>query len=333
MAAGMRQIAGTKGGTRVPLVHHVTEAMVADGIDQAMVNEAVAAAFVAMADGTAVNFPVVREVQRHANAVFGLKSGAAPGLLGVKAGGLWPGNAAMGIANHQSTILLFDPDTGLPTALVAATLLTALRTAAASALSIRQLARKNAKVLGLLGAGGQALHQARAALAIHSFSAIRIANRSEEAATRLAASLQPHCPDVDVVGPEAMARSADVIITMTTARAPQILVDWVRPGTHIAAMGTDTVGKQELDTKLVASARVFVDSRDQAITIGECQHAQAAGLLAGRHIEEIGRVMSYAAPGRQSDADITVFDSSGVAMQDLYAAQLAVDRLCAKARP
>ena len=119
-----------------------------------------------MARGEARNFPVIREALGHADALYGFKSGfdRAGGVLGLKSGGYWPGNAARGLTNHQSTVVLFDPDTGRPKALVAGNHLTAMRTAAASAVSIRHLARKDAKVLGMIGAGFQSTFQMKAAL-------------------------------------------------------------------------------------------------------------------------------------------------------------------------
>ncbi|EAR21955.1 putative ornithine cyclodeaminase [Nitrococcus mobilis Nb-231] len=125
---------------------------------------AVESVFAAMATGGAWNFPVVREAIGHADALYGFKSGfdRSTLTLGVKSGGYWPGNAARGLTNHQSTVLLFDPDTGRPCALVGGNYLTVLRTAAASAVSIRHLARPDAKVLGIVDAGHQAPFQLRA---------------------------------------------------------------------------------------------------------------------------------------------------------------------------
>ena len=130
-------------------VFFVSETDVAAVVDQAKVNSAIEACFANLASGEARNFPVVREKLAYQNAIFGFKSGfdrTGP-ALGIKAGGLWPGNRSQGLPNHQSTIVLFDPDTGGPTALVCGTYLTALRTAAASALSVRYLARGEAGTL------------------------------------------------------------------------------------------------------------------------------------------------------------------------------------------
>jgi ornithine cyclodeaminase len=279
-----------------------------------------------MAAGAAANFPVVRERLGHADAIFGFKSGidrTGP-TLGVKAGGLWPGNRARGLANHQSTILLFDCDSGAPLALVRGTWLTALRTAAASAISIRHLARPDATVLGILGAGGQAEFQVRAALAQRAFSQLVIAGRSSARAEALAAALADTGLSIQITSAEDMARSSDVIITVTPSLRAVIADAWVRPGTHLACMGADTVGKQEVDAALVARARLFVDEPVQAITLGECQHAHAAGLIDPAALIPIGAVINGTQAGRTSADEITLFDSTGVGLQDVAAAQLAL---------
>lgn len=306
---------------------HVSEATVIDLVPQAAVTDAVAAVYAAMAAQAAVNFPVVRERLGHADAIFGFKSGFDRSrlALGVKAGGLWPGNKARGLANHQSTVLLFDSDTGAPVAVVRAGYLTALRTAAASAISIRQLARPDATRLGILGAGGQAAWQVRAALAERNFTHLIIASRSPEPAAALAASLADTGLAISVGSPEAMARGSDVIITVTPSFQALIAEDWVRPGTHLACMGADTKGKQEVAPALVARARLFVDDVAQAITLGECQHAHAAGLIDVAALTPIGAVINGSSAGRTSADEITLFDSTGVGLQDVAAAQLALE--------
>ena len=305
---------------------YVSERTVIDLVPQHAVSAAIEAAFAAMASGEAANFPVVREGLGYAGAIFGFKSGfdrTGPNL-GVKAGGLWPGNRARGLPNHQSTILLFDCDTGAPVALVRGTWLTALRTAAASAISIRHFARPDAFGLGILGAGGQAEFQVRAALAERAFSRLTIAARSPARGEALAATLADTGLSIRVASVEDMARTSDVIITVTPSFKAVIEDAWVRPGTHLACMGADTRGKQEVDTALVARARLFVDEPAQAITLGECQHAHAAGLIDDAALIPIGAVINGTQPGRISPDDITLFDSTGVGLQDVAAARLAL---------
>jgi len=288
--------------------------------------DAVESVFAAMARDEARNFPVVREALGHADALYGFKSGfdRAGMVLGLKSGGYWPGNAAQGLTNHQSTVVLFDPDSGRPRALVGGNHLTAVRTAAASAVSVHYLARSDARVLGIVGAGHQAPFQLQAAARQRSFERVIAWNRNparlaalEEAADAVGLPFQ--AVDRDRLGAE-----ADVIITITSCLEPLLHLHQVRPGTHIACMGTDTAGKQELDPALVAAASVFTDEVAQAVTLGECQHAVASGSLTAEAIVPLGRVITGDHPGRVSADDITLFDGTGVGLQDLAAADTAV---------
>jgi ornithine cyclodeaminase len=265
--------------------------------------------FGAMARGDAYNFPVIREAIGYADALYGFKSGfdKAGMALGVKSGGYWPGNAAKGLTNHQSTIFLFDPDTGQLRALVGGNYLTAVRTAASSSVSIAHLARKDSKVLGMVGAGHQSTFQLRAAAQQRDF---------EKVAVELGLEFQS-------VSREELGAQADVIITITSAFEPLMKKDWIKPGTHIACMGTDTVGKQEVDADLVAAATVFTDEIAQSISLGEAQHAIGAGLIKDSDITPIGAVINGDHKGRSSDDEITLFDGTGVGLQDLAVASVA----------
>jgi len=307
-------------------LYYLSEAVVKDVVTQAQVSEAIVAMYETLSQGEARNFPTVREQLQYAGAVFGFKSGFEPGrrLLGVKAGGLWPGNGARKLDNHQSTVLLFDPDCGEPRALVRANYLTALRTAAASGISIRYLARADATVLGIVGAGGQAEYQLRSAAAERPFSTVLIADLDADRARQLASRLADLDADVRVSGTQALAEAADAIITITPSNEPVVMQRWVRPGTHIACMGTDTKGKQELETALLENAALFVDDVEQSIAIGEFQHAYADRRIDVQDLTFIGDVITGKAPGRTDQEQVTVFDSSGVGLQDLVAAHLAL---------
>ena len=286
---------------------------------------AVEGVFASMAKGDAYNFPVIREAIGYADALYGFKSGFdRAGLsLGLKSGGYWPGNAAKGLTNHQSTIFLFDPDTGRLQALVGGNFLTAVRTAAASAVSIAHLARKNSKVLGMVGAGHQAAFQLRAALEQRDFEKVVAWNRSPEKLDGLKAVAEEAGLAFEAVDQQTLGASADVIVTIVSAHEPLLQKEWIKPGTHLACMGTDTKGKQEIDQNLVGAASVFTDEIAQSITIGEAQHAVAAGLLTESDITPIGDVINGVHPGRTSEDDITIFDGTGVGLQDLAVATAA----------
>lgn len=303
----------------------VTEETCKDVIGRADAFEAVEAVFAAMARGDAYNFPVIREAIGHADALYGFKSGfdRAGLALGLKSGGYWPGNMEKGLTNHQSTVFLFDPDTGQLHALVGGNYLTAVRTAAASSISIAHLARKDAKVLGMVGAGHQAGFQLRAAAEQRSFEKVVAWNFHPDMLPGLAKVAEEIGLPFEAVEREHLGAEADVIITITSAHEPLMMKDWVKPGTHIACMGTDTKGKQEVDPELIASAAVFTDEIAQSVSIGETQHAIGAGLISEEAITPIGDVINGVHPGRSGGDEITLFDGTGVGLQDLAVASAA----------
>ncbi len=287
---------------------------------------AVEQVFAAMSRGDAYNFPVIREAIGHADALYGFKSGfdRAGLVLGLKSGGYWPGNMEKGLTNHQSTVFLFDPDTGQAKAVIGGNLLTAFRTAASAAISVSRLARKDSKVLGMIGAGHQSMFQLRAVAAQRDFEKVVAWDPWAEGVARLGGIAEELGLEFEAVEREALGAHADVIVTITSSFEPQLMKDWIKPGTHLACMGTDTKGKQEIDPALVAAATAFTDEVAQSITIGECQHAIADGSKAEGDINEIGAVINGAHPGRTSDEEITLFDGTGVGLQDLAVADAVV---------
>ena len=310
----------------------VAENKIADLMSRADAFEAVEQVFAAMAARDAYNFPVVREAIGHEDALYGFKGGfdRAGMTLGLKAGGYWPHNLERrGEINHQSSVFLFDPDSGKPRAMVGGNLLTALRTAAASSVSIKHLAREDAQTLGMIGAGHQATFQLRAALETRTFLKVIGWNYHPEM-----------LPNIERVATEAGVafeaveladmKRADVIISITSAFAPSLMASHVSPGTHIAAMGTDTKGKQEVEAALLASATVFTDEVAQSVTIGEAQHAVGQGLIRESDVQELGAVINGTHPDRTSTDEITFFDGTGVGLQDLAVAarvvELAIER-------
>jgi len=286
---------------------------------------AVEAVFAAMTNGEAYNFPVIREAIGYADALYGFKSGfdRADLSLGLKSGGYWPGNTKKGLTNHQSTIFLFDPDTGQLQALVGGNYLTAVRTAAASAVSIALLARQDARILGIVGAGHQSTFQLRAALEQRNFEKIIAWNHHSEKLSALAEIAAEVGLPFESVDQQQLASEADVIITITSAHEPLLMDAWIRLGTHIACMGTDTKGKQEMDPQIATRSTLFTDEIAQSVSIGEFQHATATGLINSTAITPIGAVITGKHPGRISDNEITIFDGTGVGLQDLAVANSA----------
>jgi len=310
----------------------ISEAICQEIMGRADAFTAVENVFSAMAKNTAYNFPVIREAIGHADALYGFKSGFDRDamVLGLKSGGYWPGNMAKDLTNHQSTVILFDPDTGKLKSLVGGNYLTAVRTAASSAVSIAHLARKDAKVLGMVGAGHQSTFQLRAAVEQRNFDKVVCWNFHPEQIPDLAAVAGELGLPFESVTREELGAQADVIITITSAFEALIDADWIKAGTHIACMGTDTKGKQEVDSKLLVKASVFTDELAQSITIGEAQHAIAEGLIKQSDITPIGEVINGSCAGRTSDEQITLFDGTGVGLQDLAVASVAAELAEAK---
>jgi alanine dehydrogenase len=285
--------------------------------------------FEQVARGTAVSYPVVRESV--GDAIFGVKSGACTesGVLGLKAGGYFPQNALHGSTRHQSVIVLFDPQRGMPLALMAGNLITKLRTAAAAALSIDLLARRDASTLAVIGAGAQVPAHVEAACAVRHFKQVKVWNRTPAHAQRVVQSMNGLHPGIQT-SPSAHEAvvDADVIITLTPSREPLLQRAWIQPGAHLACMGADTVGKQEVDPAIIADARVFTDSIDQAATIGECQAGLRGAFFGREHIlGTLGDVLVRRADGRKANDEITVFDGTGLAVQDLQMAALILNKL------
>ncbi|WP_375432599.1 ornithine cyclodeaminase family protein [uncultured Friedmanniella sp.] len=298
----------------------MSEEVSAELIDEELALSAARQAFLASRYGK--TFPVVVAHTTDGQNRLTVKSGSTPTSVGVKIGSYWPGNPALGLARHSSTVLLLDPDTGRVAAVVEASHANGYRTAAADALAVETLSRAESRVLTVVGTGSQARHEALAVSRVRPIENILVVGRRADAAARAAADLRRLTGiSVAVVGAEEGCRRADIIVTATTATAPVLDVSWVRAGTHISAMGADGPGKQELPTTLLGRARLFCDLPDQARRIGEFQHAAADATITA-----LGDVLHGIASGRTDDEQITIFDSSGFALQDLALAAALLAR-------
>ncbi len=291
------------------------EELTARLVTEEMALSAAKAAFRATADGEV--FPVVVARTPASENRFTLKSGATTEAAGIKIGSYWPSNTARGLPRHSSTIVLLDTATGRVAAVVEAAAANAYRTAAADALAVSLLARPDARVLTIFGTGHQAFHEVRAVVRVRDFEQILVVGRRPEAADEFAAEISRTMRlPADAVGAEQGCVSADVVVTATTAVAPLFENAWITPGTHVSAMGADAPGKQELPPMLLGRAQLFCDLRDQARVIGELQHSPAVAELT-----QLGDVLAGRAPGRITADAITVFDSSGIVLQDLELAR------------
>lgn len=252
------------------------------------------------------------------------RDGAKP-MFGLKAICVFPGNAAIGKDAHQGGVLLFSGETGEPLAMVNASAITSIRTAAVSAVATRSLARDDANELAIIGAGVQARSHLEAMACVRSIRSARVASTRIEHARRFAAEMQTRFafPIEAVATAEAAARRADLIVTATTAREPVIRREWISPGTHINAIGTYSPTAREIDTATMAAASLFVDRRESALNeAGDYLIAANEGAFGSEHIRaELGEVLIGADLGRTSPEEITVFKSLGLAIEDLAATE------------
>jgi ornithine cyclodeaminase len=245
-------------------------------------------------------------------------------MFGLKAICVFPGNAAIGKDAHQGGVFLFDGTTGEPLALVNASAITAIRTAAVSGLATRALSREDACELAIIGAGVQARTHLSAMACVRSIKRARITSGRFASAQEFAKEMQPQFPfPVEPVETaETAVRGADLIVTATTARAPVVQREWISPGTHINAIGTFSPNAREIDTATMAAATLFVDRRESGLNeAGDYLLAAKEGAFGPDHIRaELGEVLIKTRPGRASRDEITVFKSLGIAIEDLAAA-------------
>jgi len=245
---------------------------------------------------------------------------AVPNAVGVKWVNVHPDNCSRGLPTVLGIIICSDPDTAYPLAIMDATEITAYRTAATSANAARYLARPQSHTLGLIGAGRQAeLHLQSHAL-LFDLKRVSVFDKRPEAA----GSFQEKFPGypIEVASAEQVARS-DIVCTLTPSREPVLRAQWIKPGTHINAVGADAPGKQELDPAILQSACVVVDDLTQAYHAGEINVPLKQGLFQKDQIRAIlGEIISGTKPGRKDEAEITVFDSTGLAIEDVATAWL-----------
>jgi alanine dehydrogenase len=270
-------------------------------------------------------FPLVRE-RLHTGGVFGIKSGdiAAQNVLGFKAAGFWPGNRALASEQHQATILLIDPATGRPLCLIDGNAVTTMRTGAAGGMGLQLLARPDSRKLCLFGTGVQGRIQLDyALLLLPQLQQVRYATSNGEANPAFEALYRSRCDLVHARDVNAAVADSDVVITATTGGGALFDLAAVQPGTHISCIGSDTRGKRELPEGLLPRARLFVDDQTQASTLGELQWAPATACT------EIGDLLTGQAQLTRQPGEITVFDSTGIALQDLTVAQQLFERATA----
>lgn len=238
--------------------------------------------------------------------------------------------ADRGRSVHRGLVLLFDGDTGELAALADAGEVTAIRTAAASAVATDALARNDANRLGIFGCGAEAATHIHAIARVRPIAQVEVWGRTLERADAFARRMAADTGlDIKAVAdPQSVAAHADILCTVTSSDLPVLLGDWVRPGTHINAVGSGHPGPVEVDSELVIKSRYVADSRKSALAAAsEFLVAKQAGLIRDEHIAaEIGEILLGRVSGRQSDNDITLYKSLGHIVQDLAALRYIVDR-------
>ncbi|MHB8869394.1 MAG: ornithine cyclodeaminase family protein [Thermoleophilia bacterium] len=248
-------------------------------------------------------------------------AGRAP-AYGIKVISVFPGNRDLGIDSHQGAVLLMSPDTGENLALVNASALTGIRTAAVSALATRLLAREEAGDLALVGAGVQAVYHLDAMAAVRRLRRVRVASRTGESARRFAEQHGGRFPFAieAVESAEEAVRGADLVVVATTATSPVVRGAWLAAGAHVNVIGGP--GAHEVDDDAMARSALFLDDRTAAEhESGEYRSAVASGAIGSEHVRgAIGEVLAGLRPGRTSAEEVTLFKSLGIAVEDVAAA-------------
>lgn len=251
--------------------------------------------------------------------------GGEHGAFGLKAICVFPGNPALGKDAHQGTVMLFNQETGEPLALMNASQITAIRTAAASAVATRLLAREDAGELGIIGAGVQARTHLVALAHVRSIKRARVACRNIDHALQLVREMQEKVsfPIEPVASNEAAVRDADIVVTATSANEPVLKREWIADGAHLNAIGTHSPQSREIDTATMAAARIFTDRRESILNeAGDyLLAAQEGAVTADSIIAEIGELVIGTKSGRSSTTEITLFKSLGLAIEDVVCAE------------
>ncbi len=303
--------------------------------------ESVESAYIAKQNKTGTLFPFISHEFPSGLGEVDIKSGhlRINRVYGLKLISRFPANRDYSLPATFATSLIFDDRTGEPLALLNASGLTYMRTGAAAAVSMKYLAREDSKTLLVVGMGELAPYLAAAALFVmpqletlylYNPHGLEKAKQKEpEFLTTLERLLSSHkgkryhiaiCEDLSEA-----SLASDIIVTATPSKIPLLQMDWIKPGTHICAIGSDMKGKQELDPFILTRSTVYVDDKKQAAEIGEVEIPLMYGLMRFDDLKEMGELLITGSPGRNSEEEITVFDATGIALQDLSIARRIYD--------
>jgi alanine dehydrogenase len=241
-----------------------------------------------------------------------------------------------GLPTVMATIILVDPKNGAPLAIMGGTRATDMRTGAAGGVAAKYLARKDSRIVGLVGAGAQAKTQLMALISLYKkLEEVRVWSRTEKTRDAYVAEMEPAYGNVAKIVPVKSAKDAvegaDIVVTTTPSRKPIVSNDWVTPGMHFNCIGADAPGKEELDPAILKRAKIYVDDWEQASHSGEINVPLTKGIITKQNVlGEICEVVAGLKPGRTSPEEITVFTSTGLAVQDAVTANLAYKKALAK---
>jgi alanine dehydrogenase len=265
------------------------------------------------------------------NGILGMMPGYArgPDILGIKVITIFHANGALGLPSHQGVVMLFDAKTGAPLLMLDASAITAIRTAAASALATRLLARPDAAHLAILGTGEQAERHIEAITLIRRIDHITVWGRNSTHAQTLARKFEKACRVSIANTVQEAVNDADIICTVTASREPILLGEWIPEGAHINAVGACTPATRELDTAAVLRSRLFTDRYESLFhEAGEFLIPKKEGLLTETDTQgELGEVLTGTKQGRRDAAEITLFKSLGIAAEDLFSARYIFEKL------
>lgn len=253
-------------------------------------------------------------------------------ITGVKIVNVHPGNPAKGLPTVMALIVLISPETGAPVAIMDGTYLTDIRTGAAGGIAAKYLARKDSRIIGMVGTGNQARSQLAALCEVFEPEMVKISSRTRKSAEKFKKEMEGlACCEISFEENVEKVCDCDILVTTTPVRKPVVKAEWVREGTHINAIGADAVGKEELDPELLIRSKIIVDDVVQAIHSGEVNVPLSKHYISENDIHaQLGEVIAGLKPGRTSDEEITIFDSTGLAIQDVATANLVYEKAALK---
>lgn len=305
------------------------------------VMEGVESVYRLKAEGRTVVWPLVSYDFEEAKGIMDIRSGCVFGenLHGLKMLNNFPLNREKGLPPFNGMLMIFDSTTGVPLGVMDAAYITCMRTGAAGAIGAKALANPESRTLFILGAGKQAIYQIAAVLIL--FPAIEKVYIADALDYDNAAAFAASCGQVlkkdfgllcEDIAFEAVSNmgeavgASDIIITITPARNPVIKAEWVTAGTHFSCIGADMEGKEEIEAEIFRNARIFADDKMQCINVGEMEVPIRDGVITKEDVAgEIGQVLRGDIPGRLNKNDITIFDSTGLALLDLVTGKKAID--------